>query len=107
MGRGVKLIYYMQKFFIGRDIRHRSAIMSKADKAFRIDHAVQRHASQLEEVDFLPIESGNRMIRVRQANERDVFILPVLLENMYGVGADRQNFRTAPGELFMLVTQAR
>ena len=107
MGCGVKLIYYMQEFFVSRDIRHRAAIMRKTDIAFGIDHAVQRHASQFEEVDFLSVESGNRMIRVGQADEGDVFVLPVLLENVYGVGADRQNLRAATGEFFILVTQAR
>jgi hypothetical protein len=81
VGCGVKLIYYMQKFIIGGDIRHRLAIMRKADIAFGIYNTVQRHASHLEQVDFLPIGSCHRMVGVRKPDKRDPFILPVLQKN--------------------------
>ena len=81
--------------------------MGIADIPFGIDHTVQRHASQLEEVDFLPIDSGNRMVRVGQADEGDVFVLPVLLKEAYRVGSYRHNFRAAAGKFFVFVTQTR
>lgn len=81
MGCGVKLIYYMQKFFIRGDIRHRPSIMRKADISLGIYDAVQRHASQLEQIHFLAVGSRHGMVRVGQADEGDAFIFPILLED--------------------------
>jgi hypothetical protein len=107
VGRGVKLIYYMQEFFIPGDIRHRPAIMSKTDVTLGIDNTVQWHPSQLEQVDFLPVESGNGMVRVGQANKRNFLILPVLPEHICRIGPHRQDLRPAAGELFVSIAQAR
>jgi hypothetical protein len=107
VGRGVKLIYYMQKFDVGGDIRHRSAVMRKPDIPFCIDDTVQGHPPQLEEVHFLAIGSGHAMIGVRKADERKVFIFPILLENRYGVGAHSKDFRAAIRELSVAIPQAR
>ena len=107
MGRGVKLIYYMQEFFIPGDIRHRPAIMSKTDVTLGIDDTVQWHPSQLEQVDFLPVESGNGMVRVGQANERNVLIPPVLPEHICRVGPHRQDLRPMVRKLPISIPQAR
>ena len=52
--------------------------MHKANVALGIDHTVQWHPSQLEEVHFLAIDSGNRMVGIGQADKGDSFLLPVL-----------------------------
>ena len=107
MGRGVKLIYYMQKFIIGRDIRHRFAIVCKADITFGVYYAIQGHASQLEKIDFLPVRARNRMVGIWKPGKRDAFILPVLPKDRQGVWADRQDFRPTAGELLMSISQTR
>ena len=107
MGRRVKLIYYVQQFFVGWDIRHRSAVVGKTNIAPGIDHTVQRHASQLEQVDFLPVDPRHRMVRIWQADKGYLFIFPVLLEVPQRVGSNSQNFCPAADELLMFIPQAR
>ena len=107
MGRGVKLIYYMQEFFIRRDIGHRPAIMCKADIALGIENAIQRHPSQLEQIDLLPVRPGDQVVRVGQAYKGDILILPVLPKHASLIGSDGQDFRAAAGELFIFITPAR
>jgi hypothetical protein len=107
VGRGVKFIYYLKKFYIGWDIRHRLTIMGKADIALGVDHAVKRHASQLEQVDFLAVGAGNRMVRIGQANKGDAFVLPVLVEDRSRIRSYSQDLRAATGELAISISQAR
>ena len=73
----------MQKFSIGRDILHGSAIMGKSDITLAIHNAVQGHTAKFEKVDLLLIHSGNRVISIRQANERNIFIRPKLFEGCH------------------------
>ena len=107
MGRSVKLIYYMQKFFIRGDIRHRSTIVRKADVPFGIDDTVQRHPPQLKEIDFLAICSRHGVVGIRQADERNFFLIPILLEDRECVRANRQDLRTVACETSIPITQAR
>ena len=81
--------------------------MRKADIPPGIDDTVQRHTSQLEEIHFLSVGSGNRMVGVWQADEWDLFILPILLKNLILVGSYRQDRDAATGEPFVFLTQAR
>ena len=81
--------------------------MCKADVAFGVYDAVQGHTSQLEEIDFLPVRSRNRMVRIRKPDKRDPFIFPVLLKDRQSVLPDRQDFRPTAGELLILITPAR
>ena len=81
--------------------------MYKPDIPPGIDDAIQRHPSQLEQVDFLPICAGNGMLRVGQADEGNPLILPVLTENRCGIGSHSQDFCAAARELFVLIAQAR
>jgi hypothetical protein len=97
----------MQKLFVRRDIRHRLPVMRKADIAFCIDDAIERHASQLEQVHFLPVGPGHGVVRVRQSDEGDLLILPVLLKDGQGVRTHGENFRAPAGELLIFVPQAR
>jgi len=103
VGRGVQLIYYMQKFFIGGDIGHRFAVMSKADIPAGIDDTIQRHSSQLEEIHFLSVRSGNRMVGVWQADEWDFFVFPILLKNPILIRSNSQDLSAAMGEPFIFL----
>ena len=97
----------MQKFSIGGNILHGSAVMGKTDVAFGIHYTIQRHAPQLEQVDFLFVHSGNFMIGIRQTNERNFFIRPILLECRRRVRPDCQDRYIAADKFFVLITQAR
>lgn len=81
--------------------------MCKADIAFGVNDTVQRHASQLEEVHFLPVHSCHRMVRVRQADKWDILIGPILLEGFRRIGTHSQNFDPATLELLISIPQAR
>jgi hypothetical protein len=81
VGRGVKLIYYMQKRIIAGDVRHRFTVMGKADIAMGIYDAVQRHTSQLEQVHFLPVRARHGMIGIWQTDKGDLLIPPELLKD--------------------------
>jgi len=54
--------------------------MGIADVSLAIDNAIQRHASQLEQVHFLPVDSGDAVVGIGKAGEGDVFLHPVLLK---------------------------
>src|SRR5690349_4973010 len=47
------------------------------------------------------------MIRIGQANERNVFVLPILLKDRDLAGTHSQNLYPSPGELFIFIPQAR
>ncbi len=64
--------------------------MCKADIAFRIHDTVQGHASQLEKIHFLSVHARDAMVGIRQADEGNIFIPPILLERGRGIGTDRQ-----------------
>lgn len=78
--------------------------MRKANIAFGIDDTVQRHASQLEEIHFLPVGSRYGMARVRQADKGELLIGPILLKDGQCIGADSQNFHATPLELFVFIS---
>ena len=81
--------------------------MGITDESVRIHNTVQRHATQLEEVDLLLVSQCDPVIRVRQANEGDPFITPVLLKGRRRVGSYCQDLNTATGEFFIFIPQAR
>ena len=81
--------------------------MYKADITFGIDHAIQGHSSQLKEIHFLLIHSGNRMPGIGQADKWYSFISPILLECRKCIRTNRQDHRVTAPELLMLITQAR
>ena len=81
--------------------------MSETDITIGIDHTIQRHPSQLEEIYFLAVGFRHRMLRVWQTDKWNVFVLPVSLKYPCRVRSYRQNFRAAAGELFISITQAR
>jgi hypothetical protein len=104
VGRGVEFIYYMQKFLVGGDIRHGSTVMGKADIAFGIDDTVQRHPSQLEEIHFLPVPAGYRMVGIRQTDKGNSFLAPILSKRHGQVRSHSQNFCATARELLILIS---
>ena len=107
LGRGVEFIYYMQEFLIGWDIRHGSTVMCEADITLGIDDTIYRHTSQLEEIHFLPVLSGHRMVGVWQTNKRNVLFRPILLKRCGYIGPYSQNFDPSTCKLFVFISQAR
>lgn len=97
----------MQEFPVGGNVRHRLPVMSVTDIAFRIDDTVQGHAAQLEKIDFLPVRPRHQMILIGQADERDLFVLPVLSEHAWRIGSYGQDLCSAPLEFVVSVPQAR
>ena len=81
--------------------------MRKANIPIFIDYTVQWHTAQFEEIDLLPVHPGNFMIGVRQANEWNVFVRPILLKGCRRIGTDRNNLYIAVNKLLIIVTQAR
>ena len=81
--------------------------MYKVDITFGIDHTIQGHSSQLKEIHFLLIHSGNRMPGIGQADKWYSFISPILLKDRCWIRTHRQDHRVAVREFFMLITQAR
>ena len=81
--------------------------MSVADIPLCIDHTAQGHASQPEDLHFLAIFSCHQVVRVRQADEGNLFVLPVLAEGRSGIRAHRQDLDAALGKLLIVVSQAR
>ncbi len=81
--------------------------MCETDVAILIYDTAQRHTSQLEEIDFLPVHSRHAMIGIGQTDEWKVFLLPVFRESVRPIGTDRQDLHAATFELLVLITQAR
>lgn len=81
--------------------------MRKADIAGRVDDTIQRHPSQLEKIDLLPVDPCHGMVRVRQAEKWDPLLGPIVLEGFRQIGTDCQDLRPATLELVRFVPQAR
>ncbi len=81
--------------------------MCEADIAVGIDNTIQRHATHLEEVHFLPVGSRDRMVSVRQTDKWDLLLDPVFPEGFGGIGTYSHNFRPATLELFIVIAPAR
>jgi len=75
--------------------------------AFQIHNATQRHATEFEEGNFLPIQASHAVVRVWHANERDMFIAPIALERFCRTGTHRENFCASPGKICIAIPQAR
>ena len=81
--------------------------MCITNHAIRIHHADQRHATQLEEINFLPIAARHSMIRIGQTDKRKFMLAPIFPERVFTVRADGENLRATLCELSILITQAR
>lgn len=81
--------------------------MGIADITIRVHDTIQRHASELEEVDLLPVKQGDPVFGVRQADERNPLFLPVLLKGFSRIGSHSQDLHTPARKLIILISQAR
>ena len=81
--------------------------MGIADAAVFVHDAHQRHTTEFEEADLLPIQRRDAMFGVGEANEGNLFFGPVLLEGDFGVWTNGKDLRAATFEFFVFVTQAR
>lgn len=101
------MVYYVEQGFIFGDVCHRSAVVGVTDTATRVNDAHERHAPKFEEADFLTILDRDAMLGVGQADERDFFLFPILLEGGFGVRAEGENLRAALLEFFVFIADAR
>ena len=81
--------------------------MCIADISHAIHNAIQRHASQFKEVDFLTIHARHVMIGVGQADEGQAFIVPIAFEGFHIIGANGKDLGAAPGKIGITISQAR
>ena len=81
--------------------------MGKADISIGVHDAIERHTAKLEQVHFLPVQQGNLMFGVGQADEGNRFIPPILLKGPRQIGANCQNLHPAALELIISIAQAR
>ena len=81
--------------------------MHVTDKATCIQNTDERHASQFEQVDFLPVPFRHFMTRIGQADKREILLRPIFAERGGAVRPDGKNLGTAALELGIILTQAR
>jgi hypothetical protein len=81
--------------------------MNKADKPLTIHNGIQRHTSQLEQVNLLLVNFRDPFVRIGQTGKREVVFLPVIYELFYRVWPNRQDFRIPFGELRISIPQTR
>jgi len=77
------------------------------DPTFPADDENGRHPSQLEQVDFLPVQGGDRVLRIGQAGELKTLLLPRAYERARAVGADDEHLGAAGDELVIILAQLR
>jgi hypothetical protein len=103
----IDFIQHTQDQAVFGDIGHGIAVMLVAHLAMFIDQHQRRNAPQFEQIDFLAIEIGNNMLRVRQANEGQVLNFPVTDKRLETVRANRQDDCVTRSEGRKILAQAR
>ena len=81
--------------------------MDKADVAFAVQNSIQRHATQLEQVDLLLVGSRNLFGLIWQSRKRYVVFSPKIRKIFWRIRPDGEYFRIALGELWIPIPQAR
>ena len=66
-----------------------------------------RHPPQLEQVDLLVVQVGDRVLRIGQAGELKTLLLPRAHERARAVGADDEHLGAARDELVIILAQLR
>lgn len=77
-----------QNLIVFRYIGHRMAVMDKVGSASLVHNHLGRHATQFEQIDFLPVEFQHTGLGVWQANKRQIMRAPIGFE---GFGIFRAN----------------
>lgn len=81
--------------------------MRKTHPSFFIDNNLCRHAAELEQVDFLPIELEHAMLRIGQPDKRQLMLGPIFLKQLLALGANYQDFRVLLNKLLVISAQLR
>ena len=81
--------------------------MRITDQALCIHNTNERHASQFEKVDLLPVTNCHFSTLIGQANKREILTSPIFAERRGAVRAEGENLGTAAFELRVVITQAR
>ena len=81
--------------------------MHVANIALAVNDRVHRHASKFKEVDFLFVKFRNRFFDIRQSDEGDVILAPVIEKSGRFVRSHGQDFGPPRGELCVTIPQAR
>ena len=76
-------------------------------QALCIQNTDERHASQFEKVDFLPVTNCHLTTLIGQADKREFLLRPIFAERRGAVRTDGENLGAAALELRVVVTQAR
>jgi len=83
------------------------AIVGVADAPDFVYHQQSRHATHLQQVDFLLVLIRNDVARVRKAREGQMLVCPVAADGSRIVGCHRQDDRVTRGEGREIIPQAR
>ena len=82
-------------------------VMHKTRNAFPVNHHLGRHASQLEQIYFLPITLKHACSRVGQANKGQFVLFPLGLELLWAIRTHNHNLRVAGYKLIIVLAQLR
>jgi len=89
------------------NVAHAVAVMRKTHPALFIDDDLRGHAPELEEFNFLPVQLEHAMLRIGQADKRQLVICPVSHKKFFGLRPDDNNLRFVLHELFVIAAQLR
>lgn len=81
--------------------------MNISDAAITVDNTVQRHPPEFKEVYFLPVLFCDGMLRIRQPDIWDAFLLPIAFEGFASIWTDSHDLGTAGFEILIVITHAR
>lgn len=81
--------------------------MGETNDPCAVNYHHQRHSSQLQNVDLLPVASGHPVIRVGHARERQPFRAPIGAECICAIRTHRQDLCTASREVVIIISESR
>ena len=82
-------------------------IVDEARHTGFIDDYLSRHPSQLEEVDFLPVQLENAGFGIRQADEGQIMLPPVSRKGSGIFGTQHNHLSLAFNKFLVILTQLR
>jgi hypothetical protein len=97
----------LKKSAVFRNIGHRVSSMHIPDEALGIDHCHKWHATQLEQVNLLPVQAGDLVPGIRDPDERNALGTPVPAKFAGALRTYGDHFCCPAGELGIVVSQAR
>ena len=81
--------------------------MDEADESPPIHNRVQRHAPQLEQVDFLFVELRNLLIWIGEARVGEIIFIPILHKLLEFIWPNRQDLCFPRSEFRIPISQTR